>query len=50
MGVRDGKGRSIFGRIEGNSIIFIIGRTGLPEAEAQLDRAAARLRSLPQKR
>jgi Family of unknown function (DUF6599) len=50
MGVRDDKGRSIFGRIEGNSIIFVVGRTGLPEAEAQLDRAAAKLRSLPLKR
>lgn len=50
MSTQDEKERSIFAQVEGNSIIFVIGRIGLPEARAQLDRVAAKLRTLPQKR
>jgi len=50
MSARDEKGRSIFARLEGNFIIVMIGRINLPEAGAELDRVAAKLRSLPRRR
>jgi hypothetical protein len=50
MSTRDEKGRSFFAQIEGSSIVFIIGRISRPEAEAQLDRAAAKLGTRPQNR
>jgi hypothetical protein len=47
---RDKKGRSIFARLEGQYILFMIGRISLPEATTELDRVAEKLRALPQKR
>jgi Family of unknown function (DUF6599) len=50
LSVREAKGRFVFAQVEGNSIVFAIGSTGVAEARSRLDRVAAKLRSLPQRR
>ncbi len=47
---QDDKGRSFFAQREARYIVFVIGRMSLPEAEAELDRVAEKLRALPQTR
>jgi hypothetical protein len=47
---RDGKGRSVFALLEGRHILFVMAKTDLPRARAQLDRVAGKLRALPPER